>query len=113
MWKVAELCGNAELTKMMRALLTRSTMNFSLAAPERFHNCAGTHEHGDIVAAILAGKTEKASKLMLAHLAGLLRCSRRDHRRPSSRRGIWRFPGRTAKDAGARWELGSPWAVPS
>jgi DNA-binding GntR family transcriptional regulator len=69
---LAELCGNAELTKMVRALLTRSTMNFSLAAPERFHNCAGPHEHGAIVAAILDGKREKASKLMLAHLAGLV-----------------------------------------
>ena len=69
---LAELCGNEELTKLLRALLTRSTMHFSLSAPERFHNCAGPHEHGDIVQAILAGKPEKASKLMLAHLHGLV-----------------------------------------
>jgi DNA-binding GntR family transcriptional regulator len=69
---LAELLGNRELTKLLRALLTRSTMHFSLAAPERFHDCAGPHEHGDIVAAILDGKAEKASKLMLAHLAGLV-----------------------------------------
>ena len=35
-------------------MMTRSTMHFSLAAPERFHDCAGPHEHGDIVEAILA-----------------------------------------------------------
>jgi DNA-binding GntR family transcriptional regulator len=69
---LAELCGNDELTKLLRSLLTRSTMHFSLAAPERFHNCAGPHDHGDIVTAILAGSAEKASKLMLAHLAGLV-----------------------------------------
>jgi len=57
---------------MVRSLLTRSTMHFSLAAPERFHNCAGPHEHGDIVEAILERKAEKASKLMLAHLVGLV-----------------------------------------
>jgi DNA-binding GntR family transcriptional regulator len=69
---LAELCSNEELTKLVRSLLTRSTMHFSLAAPERFHNCAGPHEHGDIVAAILERKAEKASKLMLAHLDGLV-----------------------------------------
>jgi len=69
---LAELCGNRELSKLLRALLTRSTMHFSLAAPERLHDCAGPHEHGAIVAAILEGKAEKASKLMLAHLAGLV-----------------------------------------
>jgi DNA-binding GntR family transcriptional regulator len=69
---LAEVLGNTELTKLMRALLTRSTMNFSRAAPEGLHDCAGPHEHGDIVAAILDGRTERASKLMLAHLAGLV-----------------------------------------
>jgi DNA-binding GntR family transcriptional regulator len=69
---LADVLGNTELTKLMRALLTRSTMNFSRAAPERLHDCAGPHEHGDIVAAILEGKTEWASKLMLGHLAGLV-----------------------------------------
>ena len=69
---LAELCGNRELTRLLRALLTRATMHFSLAAPARFHDCAGPHEHGDIVAAILDGKAERASKLMLAHLAGLV-----------------------------------------
>jgi len=69
---LAELCGNEALTKLVRSLLTRSTMHFSLAAPERFHNCAGPHEHGAIVEAILEHKAEKASKLMLAHLVGLV-----------------------------------------
>jgi DNA-binding GntR family transcriptional regulator len=69
---LAELCGNRELTKLLRGLLTRSTMHFSLAAPERLHDCAGPHEHGAIVKAILAGKPEAASKLMLGHLQGLV-----------------------------------------
>jgi len=69
---LAELCGNGELSRLLRAMMTRSTMHFSLAAPERFHDCAGPHEHGDIVAAILEGKAERASKLMLAHLDGLV-----------------------------------------
>lgn len=69
---LAELCGNEELTKMLRGLLTRSTMHFSLAAPERLTNCAGPHDHGDIAEAILTAKTEKAGKLMLAHLMGLV-----------------------------------------
>lgn len=69
---LAELCGNSELSRLLRAMMTRSTMHFSLAAPERFHDCAGPHEHGDIVTAILAGKAERASKLMLAHLDGLV-----------------------------------------
>ena len=69
---LAELCGNDELTKLLRALLTRSTMHFSLAAPQQLHNCAGPHDHGDIADAILTGKAEKASKLMLAHLVGLV-----------------------------------------
>ena len=69
---LAELCGNRELSRLLRAMMTRSTMHFSRSAPERLHDCAGPHEHGDIVAAILGGKAEKASKLMLAHLAGLV-----------------------------------------
>ena len=47
-------------------------MHFSQAAPVRLHNCAGPHEHGEIAAGILAGKAEKASQLMLAHLGGLV-----------------------------------------
>ena len=69
---LAELCGNDELAKLLRGLLTRSTMHFSLSAPQQLHNCAGPHDHGDIAEAILGGKAEKASKLMLAHLAGLI-----------------------------------------
>ena len=52
---LAELCGNERADASCCArLLTRSTMHFSLSAPERFHNCAGPHDHGDIVEAILA-----------------------------------------------------------
>ena len=68
---LAELCGNEQLAKLLRGLLTRSTMHFSLAAPERFHNCAGPHDHADIVKAILARDAKKAAKLMLDHLVGL------------------------------------------
>jgi DNA-binding GntR family transcriptional regulator len=69
---LAELCGNEELTRLLRALLTRATMHFSLSAPQQLHNCAGPHDHGDIAEAILAGKAERASKLMLSHLLGLV-----------------------------------------
>jgi DNA-binding GntR family transcriptional regulator len=69
---LAELCGNEELTRLLRGLLTRATMHFSLAVPRQMNNCAGPHDHGDIVEAIQEGKAEKASRLMLAHLAGLI-----------------------------------------
>src|SRR5476651_198642 len=69
---LAELCGNEELTKLLRGLLTRATMHFSLSAPQQLQNCAGPHDHGDIAGAILAGKAERASKLMLSHLLGLV-----------------------------------------
>jgi DNA-binding GntR family transcriptional regulator len=69
---LAELCGNDELTRLLRGLLTRATTHFSLAAPRHLNGCAGPHDHGDIVQAILDGKGEKASKLMLSHLAGLI-----------------------------------------
>ena len=69
---LAELCGNRELGKLLRSMMTRTTMHFSLAAPKRLHNCAGPHEHCDIAEAILAGRGEKASRLMSAHLAGLV-----------------------------------------
>jgi DNA-binding GntR family transcriptional regulator len=69
---LAELCGNRELGNLLRAMMTRSTIHFSLSAPERSHNCAGPHEHGDIAEAILAGKAEKAARLMQAHLVGLV-----------------------------------------
>lgn len=68
---LAELCGNQQLSRLLRGLLTRSTMHFSMAAPERFHNCAGPHDHADIVKAVLARDPKKAAKLMLDHLVGL------------------------------------------
>ena len=69
---LSELCGNEQLSRLLRGLLTRSTMHFSLSAPERFHNCAGPHDHADIVKAILARDAKKAAKLMLDHLLGLV-----------------------------------------
>lgn len=69
---LAELCQNTELTRLVSGFLARTTMRFALSAPQRFDNCAGPHDHRDIVEAILAGKAEQASALMLAHLDGLL-----------------------------------------
>lgn len=68
---LVELLGNEQLTRLLRGLLTRSTMHFSLAAPERFHNCAGPHDHADIVKAVLARDARRAARLMLDHLVGL------------------------------------------
>ncbi|MGE0154245.1 MAG: GntR family transcriptional regulator, partial [Reyranellaceae bacterium] len=68
---IAELSGNKQLFDMLRGLLTRSSLHFSLFAPKRLHNCAGPHEHEDIASAILAGDVEKAATLMLDHLVGL------------------------------------------
>lgn len=68
---IAELSGNKQLFDMLRGLLTRSSLHFSLFAPKRLHNCAGPHEHEDIASAILSGDVEKAATLMLDHLVGL------------------------------------------
>jgi DNA-binding GntR family transcriptional regulator len=69
---LADLCGNEQLSRTLRALLPRSSLHFSLFAPPRLHNCAGPHDHGDIVKAVLAGDAEKARDLMRDHLAGLV-----------------------------------------
>src|SRR5258708_34109709 len=69
---LAELCGNDELTSLLRGLLARSTMHFSLSAPERFHNCAGPHDHADIAKEILAHNGENASQPLLHHLLELV-----------------------------------------
>jgi DNA-binding GntR family transcriptional regulator len=68
---LAELSGNDQLVDMLRGLLTRSSLHFSLFAPKRLHNCAGPHEHEEIADAILEGDTARAAKLMLDHLVGL------------------------------------------
>lgn len=68
---LAELSGNDQLINMLRGLLTRSSLHFSLFAPKRLHNCAGPHEHEDIADAVLNGDTSRAAKLMLDHLVGL------------------------------------------
>ena len=73
---LAELCGNEELTKLVRALLTRSTMHFSLAAPERFHNVCRPHTSTATSSSEGESSQRKAErakdKLMLAHLVGLV-----------------------------------------
>lgn len=69
---LAELCGNRQLSSTLRALLPRSSLHFSLFAPPQLHNCAGPHDHGDIVKAVLAGNADKARQLMSDHLAGLV-----------------------------------------
>jgi DNA-binding GntR family transcriptional regulator len=69
---LADLNGNEQLAQTLRALLPRSSLHFSLFAPPELHNCAGPHDHGDIVKAVLAGDTDKARALMRGHLAGLV-----------------------------------------
>ena len=69
---LADLCGNDQLSSTIRALLPRSSLHFSLFAPPELHNCAGPHDHGDIVKAVLAGDADKARTLMRDHLGGLV-----------------------------------------
>ena len=69
---LAELCGNEQLSRTLKTLLPRSSLHFSLFAPPRLHNCAGPHDHGDIVKAVLAGDVDKARSLMREHLTGLV-----------------------------------------
>jgi DNA-binding GntR family transcriptional regulator len=69
---LADLCGNEQLSSTIRTLLPRSSLHFSLFAPPELHNCAGPHDHGDIVKAVLAGDADKARTLMREHLAGLV-----------------------------------------
>jgi DNA-binding GntR family transcriptional regulator len=69
---LADLCGNEQLSTTLRALLPRSSLHFSLFAPPELHNCAGPHDHGDIVKAVLAGDADKARTLMRDHLSGLV-----------------------------------------
>ncbi|WP_421997819.1 GntR family transcriptional regulator [Reyranella sp.] len=69
---LADLCGNEPLAQTLRALLPRSSLHFSLFAPPAFDNCAGPHDHGDIVKAVLAGDGGRARTLMREHLGGLV-----------------------------------------
>ena len=69
---LSELSGNEQLSRTLRTLLPRSSLHFSLFAPPALHNCAGPHDHGDIVKAVLAGDSDKARALMRQHLAGLV-----------------------------------------
>jgi DNA-binding GntR family transcriptional regulator len=69
---LADLCGNEQLSSTIRTLLPRSSLHFSLFAPPELHNCAGPHDHGDIVKAVLAGDADKARRLMRDHLGGLV-----------------------------------------
>lgn len=70
---LADLCGNEQLSRTLRSVLPRSSLHFSLFAPPQFDNCAGPHDHGDIVKAVIAGDAEKACRLMAEHLDGLVR----------------------------------------
>jgi DNA-binding GntR family transcriptional regulator len=69
---LAEHCGNDQLAQTLKALLPRSSLHFSLFAPPELHNCAGPHDHGDIVKAVLAGDADEARRLMREHLGGLV-----------------------------------------
>ncbi len=69
---LGELSGNEQLSRTLKTLLPRSSLHFSLFAPPALHNCAGPHDHGDIVKAVLAGEADKARALMRGHLSGLV-----------------------------------------
>ena len=67
------LCHNEQLMKMLRGVLNRATMHFSLAAPQTL--CAGPHDHG----ATSRPKGNPGARwsakqhwLMLDHLMGLV-----------------------------------------
>jgi DNA-binding GntR family transcriptional regulator len=68
---LGELCGNGQLRDILRALMTRSSLHYSLYGPKHLENCAGPHDHQDIVAAMLERNAAKAAALMLDHLTGL------------------------------------------
>jgi len=70
---LAEHSGNEQLSRTLKTLLPRSSLHFSLFAPPALHNCAGPHDHGDIVKAVLSGDTDKARALMREHLGGLVK----------------------------------------
>lgn len=70
---LADFCGNEQLSRTLRSVLPRSSLHFSLFAPPQFDNCAGPHDHGDIVKAVAAGDAGKACRLMAEHLDGLVR----------------------------------------
>lgn len=102
---LAELCGNDELTRLLRGLLIRSTMHFSIAAPQQFSNCAGPHDHGDIAEAILSGRADRAAKLMLGHLTGLvdLQAGRPARNQPVDLQVAFRgIDGQPAQSTGSR-----------
>ncbi len=68
---LGELSDNGELRDILRRLMTRSSLHFSLYGPKELQNCGGPHEHVAIAEAILARHPARAAKLMLDHLVAL------------------------------------------
>jgi DNA-binding GntR family transcriptional regulator len=98
---LAELSGNEQLSRTLRTLLPRSSLHFSLFAPPALHNCAGPHDHGDIVKAVLAGDSDKARALMRQHLAGLVELLSSREEPPVDRplEDVFRLVGPRARDS--------------
>jgi DNA-binding GntR family transcriptional regulator len=68
---LGELSDNGELRDILRRLMTRSSLHFSLYGPKQLQSCGGPHEHGAIAEAILERHPARAAKLMLNHLVAL------------------------------------------
>ena len=65
--KLAEATGNAVLTRMLRELVTRTSLIIGLFGTSGGH-CAD-HEHADILVALRAGDGDRAEALIRTHLA--------------------------------------------
>jgi DNA-binding GntR family transcriptional regulator len=64
---LAEECGNAEITSLIRRLVARTSLVTQLFGNDRALEC-WHEEHLLLVDLLVSGATEKASDLMLAHL---------------------------------------------
>jgi DNA-binding GntR family transcriptional regulator len=64
---LAEMAGNARLSKIMRELATLTCLIIALYDKPSVPHCI-SDEHADIVAAIVEGSPARTAKLMIAHL---------------------------------------------
>lgn len=65
--RLAAISGNSVLERLIKELVTRSSLIIGLFGARGFSNCA-EHEHGDLIAAVRAGDGDRAADLMLEHL---------------------------------------------
>jgi DNA-binding GntR family transcriptional regulator len=73
---LVKLTRNPFLIDMHQGLMQRSSLHFALYAPADLHEgpahqCAGPHEHAEIVDALREGHASRAEKLMQRHLSEL------------------------------------------